>query len=241
MAAPRSLLSRFRRLLPEAPSTNYCFRAVSPSPYDLLPPRPVIYDIGAKSARGTYAFGAPPKDARIVCVDIQQGPGVDLVADAEDLHMVPADTADCVCIVSMLEHVRHPYKVLAEAWRILKPGGIVYVSVPFVYPFHSDPDDYHRFSYKGVAVLGERFEVVANGFNRGPASTMHHLLVQFLAMLFCFNSNALFTANIYVLRWLLFWMKYLDVFLGHYRMAHVIHAGAYLVGRKPAGQPAARA
>ena len=34
--------------------------------------------------------------------------------------------------------------------------------------------------------------------------------------------------------WLLFWIKYLDFVIARYKAAHVIHAGAYLLGRKPA-------
>jgi len=225
-------LKRLSRLLPAPPSTNYLYRRITPSPYDLLPARPVIFDIGSSDARASYAFGSPPGDAKVVCVDIQAGPGVDLVADAQDLHMVAKETVDFVSIVSVLQHVRSPQKVVREAWRILKPGGILYVNVPFVFPFHSDPDDFHRFSYKGVAVLCEEFERVDSGFNRGPASTMHHLLVHFLGMLFCFDSSALYAVNVYVFRWLLFWVKYLDVFLARYRMAYVIHTGAYFIGRK---------
>ena len=33
--------------------------------------------------------------------------------------------------------------------------------------------------------------------------------------------------------WLLFWVKYLDVFLARYSVAYVIHSGAYFIGRKP--------
>lgn len=180
----KSVLRKLYHMLPSAPSTNYLYRRISPSPYDLLPPNPVIFDIGSKDAQGSYAFGPPPIGAKVVCVDMQIGPGVDLVADAHDLHMVAGDSIDFVACVSVLEHVRYPQKVMQEIYRILKPGGIVYISVPFVFPFHADPDDFYRFSFKGIAILCERFQCVDSGFNRGPASTMHHLLVHFMAMLF---------------------------------------------------------
>jgi SAM-dependent methyltransferase len=192
----------------------------------------VIFDIGSREAKGSYAFGAPPVDAKTVCVDIEARPGVDLVADAHDLHMVPKGSVDCVTCVSVLEHVRHPQKVMQEIHRILKPSGIVYISVPFVFPFHSAPVDFYRFSFQGIKVLCENFECIDSGFNRGPASTMHHLVVHFLAMLFCFNSEMLYGINIDIFKWLLFWMKYLDKFLARYQMAYVIHAGSYFIGRK---------
>ena len=226
-------LKQMYRRLPAPPTTNYLFREIRPNPLDLLPPRPVIFDIGSKEVKGRYAFGAPPPDANVVCVDIEPGAGVDLVADAHDLHMVQSDSVDFVTTVSVLEHVRYPQKVVSEIFRILKPGGIVYVNVPFIFPYHADPDDFYRFSYRGITILCEAFEHIDSGFNRGPASTMHHLLVHFLAMLFSFNSRILYGVNVDLLRWLLFWVKYLDKFLAKYQMAYVIHTGSYFIGRKP--------
>jgi SAM-dependent methyltransferase len=227
-------LKSIYRLLPEPPSTNYLHRQISPNPYDLLPSQPVIFDIGSKETKGTYAFGSPPRDAKVVCVDIEDRPGVDLVADAHDLHMVANESVDCVTTVSVLEHVRNPRKVMQEIYRILKPGGIVYISVPFIFPFHADPYDFYRFSHKGVLILCEQFECIDSGFNRGPASTMHHLLVHFMAMLFCFNSKRLYGINVDLFKWLFFWIKYLDKFMARYQMAYVIHTGSYFVGRKSA-------
>lgn len=228
----KGMLRDLYHKLPEPPSTNYMF-LIPRNPYELLPTGALIFDIGSKESRGSYAFGNVPENSRIVCVDIEAGPGVDLVADAHDLHMVEDDSVDCVITISTLEHVRYPQKVVAEIYRILKPGGIVYVSVPFVFPFHSDPYDFYRFSSDGIKILCEDFECIQSGFNRGPASTMHHLLVHFLAMLFCFNSRTLYGINIDIFRWLLFWVKYLDYFLGKFSMAKVIHAGAFFLGRKP--------
>jgi SAM-dependent methyltransferase len=229
----KATLRKLYHLLPDPPSTNYLYRPISPSPFDLLPPNALIFDIGSKEARGAYAFGTPPAGARIVCVDIEARPGVDLVADAHDLHMVTSDSVDLVTSVSVLEHVRYPQRVVKEIFRILKPGGIVYINVPFIFPFHADPDDFYRFSYKGIEILCEDFECISSGFNRGPASTMHHLLVHFMAMLFSFNSKTLYGINVDAFKWLLFWVKYLDKFVASYQMAYVIHAGSYFLGRKP--------
>lgn len=218
--------------LPDPPSTNYIYRRIKPNPYDLLPPQPIIYDIGSKGARVGYAFGKPPDNAKIVCVDIEDGPGVDLVADAHDLNMVDDNSVDFVVSVSVLEHVKYPQKVMKEIYRILKPGGVVYINIPFIFPFHADPSDFYRFTYKGIDILCQDFEKIDSGFNRGPASTMHHLLVHFIAMLLSFNSKVIYGINIDVLKWLLFWVKYLDKIVANYQMAYVIHADSYFIGKK---------
>jgi len=227
-----SILKSIYHALPRPPSAHYRCRNFDVNPYSLLPQNPTIFDIGSKEARGTYGFGPPPADAKIVCVDMVDGLGVDLVADAHDMHMISSGSVDCVVTVSTLEHVRYPQKVVAEIYRILKPGGLLYINVPFVFPFHADPDDYYRFSCNGIKILCEQFERLDSGFNRGPASTMHSLLIHFLALLFCFNSRTLYGINVDLFSWLLFWVKYLDVFLARYSMANVIHTGAYFIGRK---------
>ena len=230
---------RLYHVLPTPPSTNYLFRRFDVDPYRLLPPNPIIFDIGSKDAAGRYAWGALPQGARVICIDIEHRPGVTLVADAHDLGAIRDETADCVVTVSTLEHVRHPDQVMREIFRILKPGGVVYVNVPFVFPYHSDPDDFYRFSHRGIEILCRDFERLDSGFNRGPASTMHHLLVHFLAILFSFNSRTIYGINVDLFSWLLFWVKYLDAIIARYPTAYVIHSGSYFIGRKPPERRAA--
>jgi hypothetical protein len=89
MGVWRFLRDIYRRL-PQPPSTNFVYCALRPLPYEFLPSEPIIYDIGAKDARAGY-FGAPPAGARIICTDIQPGPGVDIVADAQDMPQIPSE------------------------------------------------------------------------------------------------------------------------------------------------------
>lgn len=232
MNALKNAVKRIYRALPPAPSTNYLYRSFEVNPYELLPPNPIVVDIGSKDARAHYGFGPPPRGATVWCVDVEPGPGIDIVADAHELPMATSGSVDCVLCVSVLYATRRPAQVVQEIHRILKPGGVLYVSVPFVFPYCADPGDYYRFSYKGVEVLCDQFDKLDSGFNRGPASTMHELLVRFLAMLFCFNQGSIYTAAEYFFKWPLFWVKYLDKRLARYRMAHIIHSGSYFIGRK---------
>jgi len=210
------------------------FKKFDHSPYEFLQDNAVILDIGSKdNFRGEYAFGKPPVNARVVCVDIEAGSGVDLVADAHDLFMVEDNSIDCAVTVSTLGHVRYPQKVMKEIYRILRPGGIVYVSVPFIFPYNNDPYDNYRFTSDGIMILCEDFECIESGFNRGPASCICHLLVHFCAMILSFNNKTIYGINVDLFKWLLFWIKYLDIILGKYEMAKVIHAGVYFLGRKP--------
>jgi SAM-dependent methyltransferase len=48
----------------------------------------------------------------------------------EALAALPSGTLDVVMIVSVLEHVTEPRRLLAEARRLLAPGGVLLVNVP---------------------------------------------------------------------------------------------------------------
>lgn len=79
----------------------------------------------------------------------------------------PDASFDSVVCMSALEHIQAYDRVLAEVWRVLRPGGRFLLCVPWVFPFHGAPDDYHRFSATALrAMLAgyelEAFEAVGN-------------------------------------------------------------------------------
>jgi len=56
------------------------------------------------------------------------------------------ETCDCVFITEVLEHIYEPEKALRDIHRILKPGGAVIGSVPFIQNEHETPYDFHRYT-----------------------------------------------------------------------------------------------
>ena len=67
-----------------------------------------------------------------------------------DLNELPLpfddSSADTLLLSDVLEHVMHPWELMEEVTRILRPGGVLLLNVPFYYPLHSIPYDYHRFT-----------------------------------------------------------------------------------------------
>lgn len=51
---------------------------------------------------------------------------------------------DSVLCLNTLEHIYDAKAVLHEIHRVLKPGGQIYVMVPFMFRIHGHPDDYFR-------------------------------------------------------------------------------------------------
>lgn len=53
---------------------------------------------------------------------------------------------DRVSSNSLFEHVAYPHDIIREAYRVLRPGGILYTAVPFHFVQHGCPNDYLRYT-----------------------------------------------------------------------------------------------
>jgi len=71
------------------------------------------------------------------------------------LHQIPREdnTFDTILCIAVLEHVENPEEVVPELYRVLKPGGNLIASVPFLQPEHKVPTDYQRYTKDGLIRL----------------------------------------------------------------------------------------
>ncbi len=63
---------------------------------------------------------------------------------------------DAVLCSQVLEHVFTPDAFLGETHRVLRPGGVLVLAVPFVWDEHEQPHDFARYSSFGLKALLER-------------------------------------------------------------------------------------
>lgn len=80
---------------------------------------------------------------------LMYGSRPDVFADAAKLPF-PSESMDAVVILDVVEHLEFPREALEEISRVLKPGGQLVLSMPFLYPIHDAPHDYQRYTSHGL-------------------------------------------------------------------------------------------
>ena len=93
-------------------------------------------------------------------LDMRPGPNVDVVAQANAIPFAN-DTFDVVTCLEMLEHDKDPFGSVKEMRRVLRPGGVLVITVPGLgHPRHDYPSDYWRMTGDGLRVLFDGMERV---------------------------------------------------------------------------------
>lgn len=97
--------------------------------------------------------------ANCVNVDIQTKPNVDVVCD---IHSLPESLGlfDAVICNATLQYCHSPNQVAGEFYRVLKPGGYLFIDSPWIQPFYSDTPDKFRFSQDALKIIFSDFEIV---------------------------------------------------------------------------------
>ena len=65
----------------------------------------------------------------------------------------PDQSFDAVLCSQVFEHVFTPVEFLAEIHRVLRPGGCLVLTVPFVWDEHEQPHDFARYSSFGLKAV----------------------------------------------------------------------------------------
>lgn len=86
----------------------------------------------------------------VTTVNLDKSANPDIVHDLERPLPVGDETYDHVLLINVLEHIFEYGALFAEAKRVIKKGGSAIVAVPFLFPNHPSPKDYHRFTEEAL-------------------------------------------------------------------------------------------
>jgi SAM-dependent methyltransferase/uncharacterized protein YbaR (Trm112 family) len=168
----------------------------------------------------------------LVETDVTPGGRTVLVCDAHDLPFAD-QTFDGVIIQAVLEHVVEPTRCVAEMWRVLKPGGLVYAETPFMQQVHGGAHDFLRFSHLGHRRLFRHFTEVESGAACGPGMALAWAYKYFLTSFFTERTPRLIRWPVTVFAHLTsFWLKYLDPLLIDKPGALDAASGYYFMGAR---------
>lgn len=109
--------------------------------------RSTLIDVGA----GECQYKAFFKHANYVSQDLCVGDQswdysqIDIKSEIDSIPVAP-NSFDFVLCTEVMEHVAFPDKAFREFHRILKPGGKLFLTVPFVFGEHQMPHDYFRYT-----------------------------------------------------------------------------------------------
>jgi SAM-dependent methyltransferase len=116
-----------------------------------------ILVVGAGSNPYGYLVSAK---ASVLVTDISNDYGViDQIVDA---HYLPFknESFDFVLAIEVVEHLIDPGLALNEFHRVLRGGGSVIMSMPFMFHIHGDPYDYQRLTFSGIKNICKQFSLI---------------------------------------------------------------------------------
>ena len=122
-----------------------------------------ILDVGA----GHGDFADIFEGRQYYSLDIVPYAEVDLVVDLGQTIPFKKDTFDAVVLMNVLEHVYENRKLLQNIAKIVKPGGKVILTVPFLLKVHQAPFDFSRvtpYYLKNMAAEAGFTVVKMNGY-----------------------------------------------------------------------------
>jgi SAM-dependent methyltransferase len=128
----------------------------------------LVLDLGGGESNNAQKMQVIP-GTRMLTTDIRLAAKPQFVSNCEVGLPLRAGGVDTVLLLNVLEHIYYHQELVAEIGRVLKPGGILYLYVPFLFHRHTARhpaffvDDYFRY---GPGTL-KRLLVEHGGFT-GP-------------------------------------------------------------------------
>jgi SAM-dependent methyltransferase len=108
-------------------------------------PGTVVVDVGGRNVNGSLRSHFEKTGSRYICIDMEDGEGVDIVVPPGDPFPFDTATIDVVVSTSCFEHDPCFWLTFREMARVIRMGGIIYVNAPTKGNYHCHPGDNWRF------------------------------------------------------------------------------------------------
>lgn len=103
----------------------------------------LVLDLGAGQSDFSALLERFPKR---IAADFYPYQGVTVICDLNRRLPFQEGSVDVVILSNVLEHIYAPQTLMAECRRILKPGGLLLATVPFLIGVHQRPYDFYRYT-----------------------------------------------------------------------------------------------
>ena len=119
----------------------------------------LLLDIAPQDHEGARPYF---KRIDIETLDIDQNSGATYIADLcnKNDNIIPDNYFDFIVCTEVLEHTLNPFNAVDEMYRMLKKGGLVFVTVPFDLRIHGPFPDCWRLTEHRLRVLFGSFTVI---------------------------------------------------------------------------------
>lgn len=124
-----------------------------------------VLDIGSKSRRYDWLLERKP-----IAIDLVENKKKDIsFGDVNSLRFLDNSLDNIICL-EVFEYLTTPQKAIDEIYRVLKPGGWLILSCPFMYKIHQDQIRYTKdfwenillakFSQKEIKPIGNFYTII---------------------------------------------------------------------------------
>lgn len=122
-----------------------------------------VVEIGSKNVNGSlrsYIESLGP--SKYIGVDIENGIGVDVVCDAEDIvDKFGYESFDIVICTELLEHIKDWKLVISNLKYIVRPNGLILITTRSLgFPRHNHPYDNWRYEIKDIEYIFSDFKIL---------------------------------------------------------------------------------
>jgi len=126
----------------------------------------------------------------VTTVNLSKTTGCDVVHNLEETPLpFEDDSYDTVVLNNTLEHIYNAKELVVESVRVLKKGGKIIITVPFLFPVHPSPSDYWRFTEEAIQKMLEdsgMSEIKIQPLGMGVFTVCYHFVERLLPKPFRF-------------------------------------------------------